>query len=151
MTAMRDAASQCTRRAWAAVVSPAARGGETAGACAQGLRGDVARLTRGDRGVGRLRDEDDPRMTDGTVELIAWEVMQGGEMEGWDLVAPWSSRGLTGGEGWQNGRGMCTGAVWGRGEALLGVAGWEDLATSRGRQNFPNPNIEPDPELPELY
>ena len=37
-------------------------------------------------------------MTDGTVELIAWEVMQGGEMEGWDLVAPWSSRGLTGGE-----------------------------------------------------
>ena len=38
----------------------------------------------------------------------------------------------------------------GTGEALLGVAGWEDLATSRGRQNFPNPNIEPDPELPEL-
>ena len=74
------------RPAWAPpVTSPAVRGGGTSGRRSQGLRGATMRLAKRAAGVGRLGNQTFHGRLMAAAELVAGEVLQGGEPDGWGL------------------------------------------------------------------
>ena len=67
------------------MASQAVRGGGTSGGRSQGLRGATARLAKGAAGVGRLGNQTFHGRLMAAAELVAGEVLQGGEPYGWGL------------------------------------------------------------------